>query len=87
MPESLKPTIRENAAAPAEASVDGQTVRQHPLRDQIEADRYLSADAGYRAGDLWINETADETYVCVDAGSGGGDGPERVSRVEKSERP
>jgi hypothetical protein len=41
--ESLEQPIRDNAAGPAEVSVDGQSVRQHALRDQIEADRYLSS--------------------------------------------
>ncbi len=43
MADDLTSTIRDNAAAPAEVSIDGQTVKQHPLRDQIEADRYVSA--------------------------------------------
>lgn len=43
MPDELTNTIKDNAASPAEAAVDGQSVKQHPLRDQIEADRYLSS--------------------------------------------
>lgn len=43
MPEDLTQTIRDNAAAPAEASVDGTTAKQHPLPDQIQADRYLAS--------------------------------------------
>ena len=43
MPDELTNTIKDNTASPAEASVDGQSVKQHPLRDQIEADRYLSS--------------------------------------------
>jgi len=43
MPNDLTNAIKENATAPAEASVDGQSVKQHSLRDQIEADRYLLA--------------------------------------------
>ena len=43
MPDDLTNAIKDNATAPAEAAVDGQTVKQHPLRDQIEVDRYVSA--------------------------------------------
>lgn len=48
MPDDLTNAIKENATAPAEASVDGQSVKQHPLRDQIEADRYVSSKAAAR---------------------------------------
>lgn len=37
--------IIENATGPARASVDGQSMDQHSLRDQIEADRYLASKA------------------------------------------
>ncbi|MBX3497760.1 MAG: hypothetical protein KF769_16115 [Parvibaculum sp.] len=48
---NLEQAIRDNAAQPAKASVDGQTVEQHPLKDQIEADRYLaSKDAARKPG-------------------------------------
>ena len=43
----LDQAIAENAAGPAKAMVDGQSVDQHSLKDQIEADRYL---ASKRAG-------------------------------------
>jgi len=47
MPEEIENAIREAAQQPAEVSVDGQTVKQQPLPDQIEADRYLaSREAG-----------------------------------------
>ena len=43
--------LREAARQPAKASVDGQSVEQHPLKDQIEADRYLaSKDAAKKPG-------------------------------------
>jgi hypothetical protein len=48
MPDDLTNAIKENATAPAEVSVDGQSVKQHPLRDQIEADRYVSSKAAAR---------------------------------------
>lgn len=44
-PDDLTQSIRDNAAAPAEASVDGRSAKQHPLPDQIEADRYLASKA------------------------------------------
>lgn len=43
MANDLDNTIRDNAAGPSEASVDGQTVRQHSLKDQVDADRHLSS--------------------------------------------
>jgi len=50
MSEDLDNTIRENAESPAEASVDGQSVKQHPLRDQIEADRHLASKKAAKKG-------------------------------------
>ena len=48
---NLDQAIRDNASQPAKASVDGQSVEQHPLKDQIEADRYLaSKDAARKPG-------------------------------------
>lgn len=41
----LEDTILENASGPAEASGDSGSVKQHSLRDQIEADRYLASKA------------------------------------------
>ena len=38
----LDDTIRENAQGPAEARGDSVSVRQHDLKDQIEADKYLA---------------------------------------------
>ena len=48
MAEELDSTIRDNAAGPAEVSVDGQRVRQHGVKEQIEADRYLASKAASR---------------------------------------
>ncbi len=39
----LDQTIRDNASGPAKASNETGSVEQHPLRDQIEADRYLAS--------------------------------------------
>ncbi|MEX0702018.1 MAG: hypothetical protein WD069_07975 [Planctomycetales bacterium] len=43
MADDLEDVIRQNAQAPASASMDGASAAQHPLRDQIEADRHLAA--------------------------------------------
>lgn len=50
MPDDLANKIKETAASPAEAAVDGQSVKQHSLRDQIEADRYLSSKEASKKG-------------------------------------
>ncbi len=42
MADDLKNTISENAQGPAMAREDSTEVRQHPLPDQIAADKYLS---------------------------------------------
>ena len=34
--------IAENATAPSSVTVDGQTVQQHALTQQIEADKHLA---------------------------------------------
>jgi hypothetical protein len=41
--EPLDDTIRENAKGPAKVSGDAGSVEQHPLSEQIEADRYLQS--------------------------------------------
>lgn len=47
----LDQAIRDNAAGPAKAAGDSGSVEQHPLKDQIEADRYLaSKDAAKKPG-------------------------------------
>ena len=42
MAEDLKDAIKQNAEGPAEARGDSGSVRQHGLKDQIEADKYLA---------------------------------------------
>ena len=42
MTEDLDNTIRENASGLASASGDGTSVQQHPLGEQIAADKYLA---------------------------------------------
>ncbi len=43
MADELDDTIRQNAQGPAKAATDAGSVEQHPLPDQIEADRYLAS--------------------------------------------
>jgi len=38
-------SIRDNAAGPKQASADGVTIQQHPLADQIAADKHLASKA------------------------------------------
>jgi len=54
MPDELEQAIKDNAAGPAKASVDGQSVEQHSLRDQIEADRYLAGKEATRKKGLGV---------------------------------
>jgi len=53
-PSQLDDAIRDNAAAPAKASVDGQSVEQHSLADQIAADRYLASKQATRKAGLGL---------------------------------
>jgi len=57
MAEELEQTIRENAQGPAEAHGDSGGMKQHNLRDQIEADRYLSAKEAARSKTLGLRMT------------------------------
>ena len=43
MGDDLQDTIRENAAGPKRAKGDSAEMEQHPLPDQIAADRYLAS--------------------------------------------
>ena len=47
MPDDLEEVIQENAEGPESAESDGVRMKQHNLKDQIEADKYL---ASKRAG-------------------------------------
>ena len=42
MTEELDDTILENAQGPAEGRGDSFSMKQHPLPDQIKADKYLA---------------------------------------------
>ena len=60
MPEpttNLEDSIRDNATAPAKASVDGQSVEQHSLSDQIAVDRYLASKQATRKAGLGVKTT------------------------------
>jgi len=49
MAEEVENAIRQNAQGPESAEVDGVKVKQHPLPDQIAADKYLAGkDAAQR---------------------------------------
>ena len=55
MAKDLTEKILTNASGPAEASGDAGAMKQHPLRDQIEADRYLSSKAAVRRRNRGLN--------------------------------
>lgn len=46
----LTETIKTNAEGPKKAAGDGIVVEQHPLPDQIAADRHQSAKAAAKRG-------------------------------------
>jgi len=50
----LGETIRQGAANPRRATIDGNTAEQHNLRDQIEADKYLSSKTAAQKRGLGI---------------------------------
>ena len=52
--ENLDTKIRENAAGPKRASGDSGSIEQHPLADQIAADRYLASKQAARSKGLGI---------------------------------
>ena len=43
--DDLSAEIRESAAAPVEITIDGQRSVEHPLTEQIAADKHLKAIA------------------------------------------
>ena len=49
MTDELDSTIRQNAQGPAEARGDSGSMRQHGLKDQIEADKYLAGKTAVSA--------------------------------------
>jgi hypothetical protein len=54
MADSLDETIRTNAIGPSKASGDSFSMEQHPLPDQIAADRYLESKKASRGKGLGI---------------------------------
>ena len=54
MADTLAETIRENAEGPSKASGDSGSMEQHPLPDQIAADRYLESKKAARGKGLGI---------------------------------
>lgn len=46
----LTDAIRENASGPKKAAGDSGSMEQHPLSDQIEADRYLRSSQATKKG-------------------------------------
>ena len=58
MPEPpLDGTIRENAQGPTEARGDSGSVKQHSLKEQIEADRYLASKQAVKSKQRGIRFT------------------------------
>lgn len=57
MPDDLEQTIRDNAAGPSKTAIDGESVEQHPLPDQIAADRYLRSQQATRSKNLGLKFT------------------------------
>jgi len=55
--KDLTDTIRENAQGPAEVTGDSGSMKQHPLKDQIEADRYLNSKQAARSRGLGVRLT------------------------------
>ena len=54
MAKNLTNTIEENATGPKKASGDAGSVEQHPLKDQIDADKYLAAKKAAQSKGLGI---------------------------------
>jgi hypothetical protein len=54
MSEELTQVIIDNATGPAKASGDAGSMEQHPLPDQIAADRYIESKKASRRKGLGI---------------------------------
>ena len=55
--ENLDTQIRDNAAGPKKATGDSGSVEQHPLTEQIAADRYLASKKAAQSKRLGIRLT------------------------------
>ncbi len=51
---NLEDAIRENAAGPKRAQGDSGSIDQHPLQDQIAADKYLASKQAMKSKGLGI---------------------------------
>jgi hypothetical protein len=54
MADDLDDTILENAQGPAKATGDSGSMEQHPLPEQVAADRYIQAKKATRGKGLGI---------------------------------
>jgi len=54
MAENLDNTIHENAVGPRKATGDSGSIEQHPIDDQIAADKYLESKKASRARGLGV---------------------------------
>jgi len=54
MTDTLDNAIRQNAEGPKRASADGVSAEQHPLADQIAADKHLASKAATAGKGLGI---------------------------------
>jgi hypothetical protein len=54
MADDLEQNIRDNAAGPKRAKGDSAEMEQHPLPEQIAADRYLESKKASRGKGLGI---------------------------------
>ena len=57
MANDLEQSIQENAQQPAKATGDSGSIEQHPLPDQIAADRYLASKQAVRSKRLGLRFT------------------------------
>lgn len=54
MPDEIRDAIESNATGPKSVSVDGQSVTQHSIDDQIKADKHLAGATGVTRANLGI---------------------------------
>lgn len=54
MADDLDDVIQENAQGPAKVSGDSGSMETHPLKDQIDADRYLQSKKASRKKSLGL---------------------------------
>ena len=57
MTDELSNLIEQNAASPKRAKGDAGEVEQHPLKDQIEVDRYLASKNALKNKNMGIKIT------------------------------